>query len=198
MKKLNSKSIMIIVIVCLAIVVIASIIVQSAGRKQRSSIKPNQSSVASSESKQSSNNTASTTTASTEAEKDSQASSISGLNSQTVNLPDEEISAIVQQLNYTLTNNGITTATKDATVRQGTLSQSLTDSNKLIYHTTFMVDIPSLKRSFYVEDDYSPLPVEKSGLTDYTRLVLCPTAEQRIYDSDTSCSDRITNERNER
>ena len=195
MRKLNNKAITVIVGICLAIVVIASILVQSAGQRQKSDIKPNRSSVTSSESGQSNNNSSST--ASIEAAKDSQTSSIGGLNSQTANLSDEEINAIVQQLNYTLTNNGITTSVKDAKVRDGTFSQTLTDSNRMIYHTTFMVDIPSLKRSFYVEDDYSPLPVEKSGLTDYTHLVLCPTAEQRIYDSNTSCSDRITNERTE-
>lgn len=195
MRKLNNKAITVIVGICLAVVVIASILVQSAGQRQKSDIKPNRSSVTSSESSQSNNNTSSTT--STEAAKDSQTSSIGGLNGQTANLPDEEIGAIVQQLNYTLTNNGITTSVKDAKVRDGTFNQTLTDSNRMIYHTTFMVDIPSLKRSFYVEDDYSPLPVEKSGLTDYTRLVLCPTVEQRIYDSNTSCSDRITNERTE-
>lgn len=196
MRKLNNKIITVIVGICLAVVVIASILVQSAGQRQKSNIKPNRSSVTSSESGQSNNNSSSTT--SVEAAKDSQTSSIGGLNSQTANLPDEEIGAIVQQLNYTLTNNGITTSVKDAKVRDGTFNQTLTDSDRMIYHTTFMVDIPSLKRSFYVEDDYSPLPVEKSGLTDYTRLVLCPTAEQRIYDSNTSCSDRITNERTEK
>ena len=195
MRKLNNKAITVIVGICLAVVVIASILVQSAGQRQKSNIKPNRSSVTSSESGQSNNNSSSTT--SVEAAKDSQTSSIGGLNSQTANLPDEEIDAIVQQLNYTLTNNGITTSVKDAKVRDGTFNQTLTDSDRMIYHTTFMVDVPSLKRSFYVEDDYSPLPVEKSGLTDYTRLVLCPTVEQRIYDSNTSCSDRITNERTE-
>lgn len=195
MRKLNNKIITVIVGICLAVVVIASILVQSAGQRQKSDIKPNRSNVTSSESGQSNNNSSSTTSA--EAAKDSQTSSIGGLNSQTANLPDGEIDAIVQQLNYTLTNNGITTSVKDAKVRDGTFNQTLTDSDRMIYHTTFMVDIPSLKRSFYVEDDYSPLPVEKSGLTDYTRLVLCPTAEQRIYDSNTSCSDRITNERTE-
>jgi len=195
MRKLNNKAITVIVGICLAVVVIASILVQSAGQRQKSNIKPNRSSVTSSESGQYNNNSSSTT--SVEAAKDSQTSSIGGLNSQTANLPDEEINAIVQQLNYTLTNNGITTSVKDAKVRDGTFNQTLTDSDRMIYHTTFMVDVPSLKRSFYVEDDYSPLPVEKSGLTDYTRLVLCPTVEQRIYDSNTSCSDRITNERTE-
>lgn len=195
MRKLNNKAITVIVGICLAVVVIASILVQSAGQRQKSNIKPNRSSVTSSESGQYNNNPSSTT--SVEAAKDSQTSSIGGLNSQTANLPDEEIGAIVQQLNYTLTNNGITTSVKDAKVRDGTFNQTLTDSDRMIYHTTFMVDVPSLKRSFYVEDDYSPLPVEKSGLTDYTRLVLCPTVEQRIYDSNTSCSDRITNERTE-
>ena len=195
MRKLNNKIITVIVGICLAVVVIVSILVQSAGQRQKSDIKPNRSSVTSSESGQSNNNSSSTT--SVEAAKDSQTSSIGGLNGQTANLPDEEIDAIVQQLNYTLTNNGITTSVKDAKVRDGTFNQTLTDSDRMIYHTTFMVDIPSLKRSFYVEDDYSPLPVEKSGLTDYTHLVLCPTAEQRIYDSNTSCSDRITNERTE-
>lgn len=195
MRKLNNKAITVIVGICLAVVVIASILVQSAGQRQKSNIKPNRSSVTSSESGQYNNNPSSTT--SVEAAKDSQTSSIGGLNSQTANLSDEEINAIVQQLNYTLTNNGITTSVKDAKVRDGTFNQTLTDSDRMIYHTTFMVDVPSLKRSFYVEDDYSPLPVEKSGLTDYTRLVLCPTVEQRIYDSNTSCSDRITNERTE-
>ncbi len=194
MKTLSKRSVVIIVGVCLAVLIVASILVQSANRKQENDIKPNQSSVTSSESSQSGSQTSTT---SAEAAKDSQVSSISGLTEQTANLPSEEISAIVQQLNYTLTDNGVTTTVNDATVRNGTLNQVLTDGNNMIYHTTFMVDIPSLKRSFRVEDDYSPLPVEASGLTDYTRLVLCPTAEQRVYDSDTKCSDRISNERTE-
>lgn len=87
MRKLNNKAITVIVGICLAVVVIASILVQSAGQRQKSNIKPNRSSVTSSESGQYNNNPSSTT--SVEAAKDSQTSSIGGLNSQTANLPDE-------------------------------------------------------------------------------------------------------------
>ena len=81
----------------------------------------------------------------------------------------------------------------DAVIREGTYSQSLIDTNRLIYQTTFMADIPSLQQSYYVKDLYSPLPVEQSGLYDYTVQITCPTSSQLIYQP-FDCVDRISYE----
>lgn len=112
---------------------------------------------------------------------------IAGLNSGT-NLPSSEISRINSTLKVMLENNHQNTSTTDATVRGGSLRQSLTDSQKLIYTTTFIIDIPSLQKSYVVTDWYSPLPEKDSGLTDYTVVVTCPDVSQRIYQSDTNCT----------
>lgn len=112
---------------------------------------------------------------------------ISGLSSSTSNLPNSEISRINSELKVMLKNNNITSAPSDAIVRNGTFLQTLADSQKLIYTSTFIVDIPSLQKSYAVEDRYSPLPEKDSGLTDYTVVITCPAVNQRIYSSDVNC-----------
>lgn len=120
-------------------------------------------------------------------------SEISDLDGIVQNVPDSEISSINRMFGYTLDLNGINNKINDAVVRDGTYSQSLIDTDRLIYQTTFMIDIPSLQQSYYVKDLYSPLPVEQSGLYDYTVQITCPTNSQLIYQP-FDCVDRISYE----
>lgn len=120
---------------------------------------------------------------------------ISNYDSTVTNLPQTEADAIYFQLNYTLGLNGVNRAVTDAVIRDGSYRQQITDTEHMIYETTFIIDIPSLKQSYSVIDKYSPLPMEESGLTDYTTLVLCPDADDLIY-GEFQCTDRIKWEKN--
>lgn len=110
-------------------------------------------------------------------------------------LPDDEYSRILDTVNYTMKLNNITSPVSDVVIRDGSYQQSLTDTNKLIYLTEFMIDIPSLHQSYFVRDYYSPLPVEQSGLYDYTIQVSCPNSSQLIYEP-FNCTDRVNYEIN--
>lgn len=110
-------------------------------------------------------------------------------------LPDDEYSRILDTVNYTMKLNNITSPVSDVVIRDGSYQQSLTDTNKLIYLTEFMIDIPSLRQSYFVRDYYSPLPVEQSGLYDYTIQVSCPNSSQLIYEP-FNCTDRVNYEIN--
>lgn len=117
-------------------------------------------------------------------------SKITGYEEQVANLPDIEDDTISIQLNGTLELNGVSKAITDATIREGSYSQKLTDASKMIYLTNFIVDIPSIGQSYVVTNYYSPLSPEISGLTDYTTLVTCPDSSQLIY-GDFNCIDRF-------
>ncbi|MDO4271379.1 MAG: hypothetical protein Q4C83_00105 [Candidatus Saccharibacteria bacterium] len=117
-------------------------------------------------------------------------STIKGFDQTVRNLSNLETKVIYNQFNYTLELNGATKEVTDAEIRNGSYSQTITDHNKMIYYTTFIIDIPSLKQSYVVQDYYSPLPVDQSELYDYNSLVLCPDKSQLIY-GDFDCTDRI-------
>ena len=118
---------------------------------------------------------------------------INNLNSTITNVPESEITSINRMLGYTLSLNGVDHKVTDVTIRPNTYHQSLIDTNRIIYQSTFMIDIPSLKQSYYVKDLYSPLPVEQSGLSDYTVQITCPDSSQLIYPP-FDCVDRISYE----
>jgi hypothetical protein len=73
----------------------------------------------------------------------------------------------------------------DAVIRDSSYSQDFGNS---IYKTHFIIDIKSIGQSYRVEDTYSNLSVEKSGLSDYTTLVLCVDSKDLIY-GDFNCQD---------
>lgn len=112
---------------------------------------------------------------------------MAGLSASATNLPQSEINNIYSYLRVMLDTNGISATPTDIQMRSGSYVQQLTDSNKMVYTTTFIIDIPSLQKSYTVTDWYSPLPEKASGLTDYTAVIGCPSAEQQIYPSDTNC-----------
>lgn len=119
---------------------------------------------------------------------------INGLDdSLTRTLPNDELDNINLQIDDTLRMNGVTNPVSDANIRNGSYSQTIVDNNKMIYYTTFIIDIPSLQQSYVIQNKYSPLPVEQTDLYDYTTLVLCPDASQSIYATPT-CIDRIKQE----
>lgn len=110
------------------------------------------------------------------------------------NLPREEILNIQRQIGYTLRLNKVSGDHGDIIIRKYSYRQTMTDADKLIYQTDFIIDLPKVKQSYQVKDSYSPLPAETSGLYDYTTLILCLDKSQLIY-GDFNCNDRIKSER---
>lgn len=109
------------------------------------------------------------------------------------NLPREEILNIQRQIGYTLRLNKVSGDHGDIVIRKNSYRQTMTDADKLIYQTDFIIDLPKVKQSYQVKDSYSPLPAETSGLYDYTTLILCLDKSQLIY-GDFNCNDRIRSE----
>jgi len=109
------------------------------------------------------------------------------------NLPREEILNIQRQIGYTLRLNKVSGDHGDIVIRKNSYRQTMTDADKLIYQTDFIIDLPKVKQSYQVKDSYSPLPAETSGLYDYTTLILCLDKPQLIY-GDFGCNDRIKSE----
>ena len=109
------------------------------------------------------------------------------------NLPREEMLNIQRQIGYTLRLNKVSGDHGDIIIRKNSYHQTMTDADKLIYQTDFIIDLPKVKQSYQVKDSYSPLPAETSGLYDYTTLILCLDKSQLIY-GDFNCNDRIKSE----
>lgn len=109
------------------------------------------------------------------------------------NLPKEEILNIQRQIGYTLRLNKVSGDHGDIVIRKNSYRQTMTNADKLIYQTDFIIDLPKVKQSYQVKDSYSPLPAETSGLYDYTTLILCLDKSQLIY-GDFNCNDRIKSE----
>lgn len=109
------------------------------------------------------------------------------------NLPREEILNIQRQIGYTLRLNRVSGDHGDIVIRKNSYRQTMTNADKLIYQTDFIIDLPKVKQSYQVKDSYSPLPAETSGLYDYTTLILCLDKSQLIY-GDFNCNDRIKSE----
>lgn len=109
------------------------------------------------------------------------------------NLPREEILNIQRQIGYTLRLNKVPGDHGDIVIRKNSYRQTMTNADKLIYQTDFIIDLPKVKQSYQVKDSYSPLPAETSGLYDYTTLILCLNKSQLIY-GDFNCNDRIKSE----
>lgn len=109
------------------------------------------------------------------------------------NLPREEILNIQRQIGYTLRLNKVSGDHGDIIIRKNSYRQTMTNADKLIYQTDFIIDLPKVKQSYQVKDSYSPLPAETSGLYDYTTLILCLDKSQLIY-GDFNCNDRIKSE----
>lgn len=109
------------------------------------------------------------------------------------NLPREEILNIQRQIGYTLRLNKVSGDHGDIVIRKNSYRQTMTNADKLIYQTDFIIDLPKVKQSYRVKDSYSPLPAETSGLYDYTTLILCLDKSQLIY-GDFNCNDRIKSE----
>jgi hypothetical protein len=79
---------------------------------------------------------------------------------------------------------------KDAVIRNGSYQQTL---NNNIYHTSFIVDIESLKQSYGIVDRFSYLPPDISGLYSEAALAVCIDKQELIY-GDFNCTDRIKQE----
>lgn len=113
-------------------------------------------------------------------------------------ISDETLKYVSQSLLYTLQlNNKPETVIPKVFIRKDTFSQNLIDTDRLVYETRFITDVPELKQSFDARILYSPLPPEDSGIRDYSILFNCIHDNSKlIYGEFNNCKDRITFERN--
>lgn len=112
------------------------------------------------------------------------------------NVSSSELATLNDQINITVSSNAPNKSSVTGEIREGSYKQEYNEATS-VYTTTFMLDIPKLKQSYYVTDLYSPLPQSQSKLYDYTQLVQCPTNDQLKY-GEFRCTDRIKKERGER
>jgi hypothetical protein len=82
----------------------------------------------------------------------------------------------------------------DAKIRHDSYNQNFFEEESGYYATEFMVDIESIRQSYRVRDVYL---VAGSYMGEFPRLVLCPSAEELIYDS-FNCRDSISVEQDGR
>lgn len=106
------------------------------------------------------------------------------------NLPESHREYANQMLLYTLQDNGVNSVPGDITIRDGSYQQSVDDS-KMLYTTTYIIDIPSVKQSYRITDTYSPM--SEYDPTSYATVVTCLNADELIY-GDFSCHDQIMQE----
>ena len=106
------------------------------------------------------------------------------------NLPESHRKYANQMLLYTLQDNGVNSVPGDITIRDGSYQQSVDDS-KMLYTTTYIIDIPSVKQSYRITDTYSPM--SEYDPTSYATVVTCLNANELIY-GDFSCHDQIMQE----
>lgn len=107
------------------------------------------------------------------------------------NIPHSRSISASQMLLYTLLDNGIETVPTDIVIRNGSFQQNLRD-NTMTYETTYIVDIPSIKQSYRIEDWWSP--IEKYNAGGYTTVVTCLKQDEMIYPS-FNCIDQIMKEK---
>ena len=106
------------------------------------------------------------------------------------NLPESHREYANQMLLYTLQDNGVNSVPGDITIRDGTYQQSVDDS-KMLYTTTYIIDIPSVKQSYRITDTYSP--ISEYDPTSYATVVTCLNTNELIY-GDFGCHDQIMQE----
>ena len=111
------------------------------------------------------------------------------------NVSSSELATLNDQINITVSSNAPNKSSVTGEIREGSYKQEYNEATS-VYTTTFILDIPKLKQSYYVTDLYSPLPQSQSKLYDYTQLVQCPTKDQLKY-GEFRCTDRIKKERGE-
>ncbi len=78
----------------------------------------------------------------------------------------------------------------DIVIRDNSLKQTY-NNKEFTYITDFIVDLPSVKQSYRVHDEYYMIPHRYNN--DYALLVTCPHPEDLIYPT-FKCTDRIKQE----
>lgn len=105
------------------------------------------------------------------------------------NIPQSEIDNLSEIVHNTANLNGIKSK-PDIVVRKNSIKQVYSEKN-FAYVTDFIVDLPSVKQSYRVHDEYYMVPHRYGN--DYALLVTCPHPEDLIYPS-FKCTDRIKQE----
>ena len=98
---------------------------------------------------------------------------------------NKEVRRIIK-LNNTSRNLG----KYDIVIRDNSLKQTY-NNKEFTYTTDFIVDLPGVKQSYRVHDEYYMIPHRYNN--DYALLVTCPHQEDLIYPS-FKCTDRIKQE----
>lgn len=105
------------------------------------------------------------------------------------NIPQSEIDNLSEIVHNTANLNGIKSK-PDIMVRKNSVKQVYNEKN-FAYVTDFIVDLPSVKQSYRVHDEYYMIPHGYNN--DYALLVTCPHPEDLIYPP-FKCIDRIKQE----
>lgn len=109
------------------------------------------------------------------------------------NLPTQRKNYASKMLLYTLNDNGVSTIPTDVTIRDGSYSQTV-NTDTMTYYTTYIVDIPSIKQSYRITDQYSA--IDNYDPTSYATVVTCLNQDELIY-GNFNCSDQIRQEKGE-
>jgi len=98
------------------------------------------------------------------------------------NLPDSERVVIEQNLTLILRSNGVTddNTIEDVIIRDGSYIQTF-DEDVGIHVTFFLIDIPSLRQTYQVWNDWIALSDRPSNFDDGTTRVLCPDPKDLIF-----------------
>lgn len=113
-------------------------------------------------------------------------------NSTSINIPNVsqyEIDRLSDLILHTAKLNGVKSKTK-IILRENSVNQTY-DDKEFTYTTDFIVDLPDVKQSYRVHNEYHMIP-HKYG-DDYALLVTCPHPEDLIYPT-FKCTDRIKQE----
>lgn len=105
------------------------------------------------------------------------------------NISQYEIDRLSSLILHTAKLNGVKSKTK-IILRKNSINQTYNDK-EFTYTTDFIVDLPDVKQSYRVHNEYHMIP-HKYG-DDYALLVTCPHPEDLIYPS-FKCTDRIKQE----
>lgn len=107
-------------------------------------------------------------------------------------LPQYELDRLNKEVRriVKLNNTSRNLSKYDIVIRDNSLKQTY-NNKEFTYVTDFIVDLPSVKQSYRVHDEYYMIPHRYNN--DYALLVTCPHPEDLIYPS-FKCTDRIKQE----
>lgn len=118
---------------------------------------------------------------------------IDNLSSTYSNLPQDEQDLINAELYTVVSQNleaGTEIPTSGAKIRQDSATSDY-DQTTITYSGNFIVDIPAIEQSYFVQFEWSPRP-SGQGLGGYPVLISCLPDDKQIYSIPTTCRDSLS------